>query len=171
MTLNCTQIYSHSLGDGTPDIVWLVPLAQELASRNDNVEGVLDLSEDVIRSLVERTSAIDGIDESAVNAADPAVPGLACWLYNQESNECNCILIDGHHRAARALRDGVPFRALVLDPRAAFWACLTPDLDIVRKTLPCGFSEADFERLTDQTPHELLLLRNMLVAMTRGQRP
>lgn len=51
-------------------------------------------------------------DPAHLDAVNPAEPGIAAPLLTE--GHIDYILIDGHHRAARALRDGLPFAAVPL---------------------------------------------------------
>jgi hypothetical protein len=68
----------------------------------------LRLSRRMLREQLEGVSV--GADHLA--HVDPAEPGILGWVRVWSAPER--VLLDGHHRAARALADRVPFRARVL---------------------------------------------------------
>ena len=60
-------------------------------------------------------------DPTRYERVDPGVPGIAAPILNEGHVEY--LLIDGNHRAGRALRDGVPFSAYALT-HAASRSCI-----------------------------------------------
>jgi glutamate-1-semialdehyde 2,1-aminomutase len=68
---------------------------------------------------VEASVADSAIDDAHVGHVDPAEPGIIAFIYHRadggEEVEAH-LLIDGHHRAARCLREGRPFFAHLLTP-------------------------------------------------------
>jgi len=57
------------------------------------------------------------MDEAHIDHVDPTIPGLIAHVFHTtpEGEElAGHVLIDGNHRAARCLRDGLPFRAYLL---------------------------------------------------------
>lgn len=66
---------------------------------------------------VEHAVAWAHIHQPHLEHVDLKYPGIvAHYWYVTENDEClhGTVLIDGHHRAARALRDGVPFFVRIL---------------------------------------------------------
>lgn len=87
-----------------------VDLARELTA--DGREAFL-LEEDDVQHAV----AWSHIHRPHLDHVDLKYPGIvAHYWYVTENDELlhGTVLIDGHHRAARALRDGVPFSVRVL---------------------------------------------------------
>lgn len=56
-------------------------------------------------------------DPQRYDLVDPTIPGIAAPIRTEGRIEY--ILIDGNHRAGRALRDGLPFRAYTLSDIAS----------------------------------------------------
>ena len=90
--------------------VYDVDAARQITS--DGREPV-ELESDDVAYLVDSNR----IHEQHIDHVDPTFPGIIAHLWGPgEHNawEHGHLLIDGNHRAARCLRDGLPFRAYVL---------------------------------------------------------
>lgn len=73
----------------------------------------VEVEPESVRESVENCT----VDDFHVAHVDPRFPGIiACVEYRAEDGELiqAHLLIDGHHRAARCLRDGLPFFAYIL---------------------------------------------------------
>lgn len=103
---------------GGPETFWYmrrryvydVDMARRFTS--DGRETV-ELEPDDVRSSVEESD----INEEHIDHVDPTFPGIVAHvLYQDPDGELlrGHVLIDGHHRAARCLRDGLPFEVYIL---------------------------------------------------------
>jgi hypothetical protein len=73
----------------------------------------VEVEEDSIRDAMRESA----MDECHIDHVDPSIPGLIAFIeYRFDDGELVTahVLIDGHHRAARCLRDGLPFFAYLL---------------------------------------------------------
>ncbi|MBL8812013.1 MAG: hypothetical protein JNM43_17745 [Planctomycetaceae bacterium] len=90
--------------------VYDVDLARKIVSDGrDPVE----LEADDVEYCVDNSR----IYEQHLDHVDPQYPGILAHLWGPGENgawEHGHLLIDGNHRAARCLRDGIPFRAYLL---------------------------------------------------------
>jgi hypothetical protein len=67
---------------------------------------------------VRHSVASSTIDDFHVPHVDPTIPGVIAHVqFHVDSGECvkGHLLIDGHHRAARCLKEGRPFFAYLLN--------------------------------------------------------
>lgn len=121
-----------------------IDLAREMLG--DGREPV-ELDRDDIQYSLDRCE----INESHIDHVDPTIPGIVTHVFfpDDEGNVHHAHrLIDGHHRAARCLRDGIPYfvhvlteeesvRILERAPERARPAHLTEDL---KEDRPLGVS-------------------------------
>jgi hypothetical protein len=107
LTYGTSRGFRYTLNDGR-SVLWDVSKARELAFRR--VAGVAEIPVQEMVSIVRRHQ--EEFDDDRVNAADPAVPGLALPL--TDDGVVFYVLVEGFERCARALQDGVPFRARCL---------------------------------------------------------
>ena len=73
----------------------------------------LEIDEESVRESIDESE----MDDFHVDHVDPSIPGIIAAIeYRTEEGEdvSAHVLIDGHHRAARCLRDGLPFFAYLL---------------------------------------------------------
>ena len=87
-----------------------IDLAREILS--DGREPV-EMDADDIQYSLDRCE----INEGHIDHVDPTIPGIVTHVFvpDQEGNVHHATrLIDGHHRAARCLRDGLPYFVRVL---------------------------------------------------------
>jgi hypothetical protein len=87
-----------------------VDAARELVE--DGRESV-EVDEESVRASVESSE----INESHIANVDPTIPGIIAHVrYQTDEGRIfqGHVLIDGHHRAARCLRDNRPFEAFIL---------------------------------------------------------
>jgi glutamate-1-semialdehyde 2,1-aminomutase len=78
----------------------------------DGHEPVEVEEESVVASVAESE-----LDECHVPHVDPTIPGIIAHIRSTDADDEEVrghVLIDGHHRAARCLREGLPFRAYLL---------------------------------------------------------
>lgn len=111
---------------GEPDIVWDINAAENIIRRGTaGALGFLELPApqpippDQMRSIAEKNAW----DPAMIHLADPSVPGIAAPLINEGA--IMWVLIDGMHRNARALRDGLPFAAWLLSDQGSRLCLLT----------------------------------------------
>jgi glutamate-1-semialdehyde 2,1-aminomutase len=73
----------------------------------------VEVDEDTLRESIEESE----LDECHLDHVDPQVPGIIAHIFYDQAGETiqGHVLIDGHHRGARCLRDGLPFLAYLLD--------------------------------------------------------
>ena len=77
------------------------------------VLATLEVPRDQLESIREKNSWDPGV----VAKADPSQPGIGAPIVHE--GRVIYVLIDGTHRAVRALQDGVPFMACLLTDEAA----------------------------------------------------
>ncbi|MBX7102853.1 MAG: hypothetical protein K1X57_02150 [Gemmataceae bacterium] len=73
----------------------------------------VEVDDESVRTSLDRSE----YDECHVDHVDPTIPGIIAhvWCTDDDGEEVHGhLLIDGHHRAARCLRDGLPFNAYLL---------------------------------------------------------
>src|SRR5262249_50956848 len=76
---------------------------------SDGREAV-EVDEESVRLSVEDSE----MDEEHIDHVDPTIPGIIAHLHHRTPEGellQGHVLIDGHHRGARCLRDGLPFFA------------------------------------------------------------
>ena len=81
--------------------------------------GFVVATSEVSRETLQGISARYQYDEAVVATADPLEPGLAAPLIFPETGEAMWVLIDGTHRAVKALRENVPFTVQHLSAEAS----------------------------------------------------
>src|SRR4051812_29913191 len=75
----------------------------------------VEVEDDSIREAIE-----DGtIDDFHLDHVDPTIPGIIAQIFHEHEGETiqAHLLIDGHHRGARAMRDGLVFSCYLLDEK------------------------------------------------------
>ena len=102
----------------------------------------MEIEDDSVRASVEESV----IDDGHVFHVDPTIPGIIAHLFHTDADGQVVqahLLIDGHHRAARCLQEGLPFAAFLLSEQESKDILLrTPDHPEFREAV--SFSEADF---------------------------
>lgn len=98
---------------GEPDILWDVTIARAALEA-----GYLLTEVEIPRSEMQEIANRNAWDPVKLDAVDPAIPGIGAPLVLPQLGVIY-VLIDGLHRNARALRDGLPFRARLLTDDAA----------------------------------------------------
>ena len=87
-----------------------LPRARALA---DDGREPVEVDEESVRVSVKESE----IHAAHVDHVDPTIPGIIAHVFypTEEGEELHAhLLIDGNHRAARCLRDGLPYFAYVL---------------------------------------------------------
>lgn len=115
------QTFTYEIPGRTP-LVWDVNAAFEAVARGE-IDGWTELPPEALAHIARANV----YDEAAVERADPTAYGIAVEVRHSDGRDYS-ILIDGTHRAVKAYRDGVPFRAVILT-RAAARACMLEGLD------------------------------------------
>lgn len=101
------QIYSSvRLCDDVP-LAWDVELALQICADGRAPEYVEP-------SQVVQMLKVNQTDPMHLDHVDPTIPGIACILDYAEDGRPVICLIDGSHRAARCLRDKIPFYICML---------------------------------------------------------
>ena len=103
---------------GYPDLMFDVDLAEKLAQA-----GLVVHLLDVPREALEHVAQNNSVDASRVPHVDVSQPGLAIEAYSPDEQLC-FIIIDGTHRACKALMTGETFKVRMLHPLAARACCM-----------------------------------------------
>lgn len=104
--------YSTPLGDWEWNVTKAIKLARARMSANGEGDYVV-LEREELQSIAERMA----VDEARVESANPEDYGLAVIISEpngQDQMHNRLILIDGNHRAVKALRLGRDYRAILL---------------------------------------------------------
>lgn len=99
---------------GYRPVAWNINIAKELVESGRVVRRV-EIDREELRNIMTRNAW----DEEGVARADPSKPGIGAPIVDHVNKCVLYVLIDGTHRAVRALRDGVPFTANLLTDAAA----------------------------------------------------
>jgi hypothetical protein len=102
-----TEVYRYHLGDGYEFDV------EEARRLVGDGRGPVEVEPESVQKCVEYSR----IFESHLDHVNPSAPGLIAhiWYVTEDGETIHGhLLIDGNHRAARCLRDGLPFFAHVL---------------------------------------------------------
>lgn len=96
-------------------ILWNVTLAKQLIERR--YHAVVDIAVSDMQDIVERNE----YDPNHLKNVDPTCPAIAAPILWEK--KIIYVMIDGIHRCARALQDGLPFQAKLLtdDDARACW--------------------------------------------------
>jgi hypothetical protein len=114
--------------DGIGSFEFLISRAQELCSDAHVVEVPVE--------HLYRLLQVNITEPRHYAHVDPAKPGIVATIEFEGRSECLLALIDGSHRAARCLIDGIPFRAYVLDWQLAHQCLLSYEPAAVGKGAP-----------------------------------
>jgi hypothetical protein len=92
----------------------------------------VELAADSVRQCVEEAH----LNKAHVGHVDPSLPGVVamfqCLTEDGESLRTH-VLIDGHHRAARCLQLGMPFRAYLLSDEESEQVLLRKPTGVLRR--------------------------------------
>jgi len=109
-----------------------VDRAREIVS--DGREPV-EVEEDSVRASVAECD----LDEFHLPHVDPTIPGIIAHIHYPTSHGRIVkafVLIDGHHRAARCLKDGLPYHAYLLDEEESVAILLRKPGDLAQEAVP-----------------------------------
>lgn len=95
---------------------WDVTLAQAFVAMGHTI-ALSEIGREAMQAIADRNSW----DPAKLDRVDPAQPGISVPIVHE--GQVIYQLIDGMHRNARALRDGLPFSAYLLTDEASR-ACL-----------------------------------------------
>ncbi|MBI1311540.1 hypothetical protein GC176_09550 [bacterium] len=116
-----------------------VDLAREIVS--DGREPI-ELEPDDVRYSVDTSR----IYEQHLDHVNPKYPGIIAhiWYPEPDGNVLHGhVLVDGHHRAARCLRDELPYYVHILSEEESRTILLkAPDIDAILASLECDSPEA-----------------------------
>jgi hypothetical protein len=98
---------------GVGEVVWDITLAKQCVELPGGVLTVVDIPLDEMARIVARNTH----DPTRLPHVDPSHPGIAAPLVFD--GRVAYVLIDGQHRCARALQEGIVFKAQLLADAAA----------------------------------------------------
>ena len=110
------ETFRFTFENGDGEAIYLVTLAKVLVEAGQ-VVACIEIPQAMMSEIAQRNEW----DPAKLDRADPSIPGIAVPMIND--GQIQYTLIDGMHRLARAIRDGLSFKAHLLTDDAAR-ACL-----------------------------------------------
>jgi hypothetical protein len=116
------QVFRYTLDTGEPDIVWDINKAKAMVAA-----GLVEWPQPqpITLAMMQEIADANEWEPEHVDEVDPSRPGIAAPILHQ--GQVIYILIDGHHRNARALREGRSFSAYLLTNEASRACVVEPD--------------------------------------------
>jgi hypothetical protein len=100
-------VFRYTIPGEATQLIWSITAALQ-AVKDGLTIGCVAIPPEEMQAIADRNEW----DASRLDAVDPTIPGIAAPILHE--GEAQWILIDGQHRNARALRDGLGFKAWLL---------------------------------------------------------
>jgi hypothetical protein len=105
--MSIQDTFTYTWFDGSAEIIWNITLARVLVA-DYPPSALVEIPATDLRGIVARHQP----DPARFDAVDPTHPGIAAPIL--DGWQVMWVLIDGNHRGARCLRDGLPFQVYPL---------------------------------------------------------